>query len=52
MVLNRASLAVAVSKEDEFLLLASPERAHTLTIQLKKRVEKTVITFEESHNFM
>ena len=38
VVLDRTSLAVTVSEEDELLLLASPEGAHTLAIHLNTKI--------------
>ena len=38
VVLDGASLAVAVAKEDELLLLAGPQTTHTFTVHLHSRM--------------
>lgn len=35
MILDGATLAVTVPKEDQLMLLASPQTAHTFTVHLK-----------------
>ena len=36
MVLDGATLTVMVTKEDELVLLAGPQRSHTLTVDLQE----------------